>query len=280
LVGEWQYHRGFIERVMVRMTDDLYEPGEPALMPEVYAAIRADFASSFARLRRLTPVRSMQLFEQGPDGESFRVIVPHLTGIRELEFFCNFGSDAVEPVVEMLNSPTLCGLISLSLIAINDSHFPASILQSILTSPILSGLTHLTLIPKHTDIGGEFIQALARSPTLANLVSLDLGAWNRIDRPTAFALATSPVLGRLTELNLRYARFDPDAWPLFLESPVWARLKRLGLYQAGVIGPAGYESDDATRPFRQSFLDRFGSTVVDFERDSWIEMWRGHSWAR
>jgi uncharacterized protein (TIGR02996 family) len=83
------------------------------------------------------------------------------------------------------------------------------------------------------DLAPEHVPALAASPHLSRLTTLDL-SWNGIDAAGAQALAASPRLARLTWLNLSYNVICDAGAQALAASPHLARLTTLNLRYNGI----------------------------------------------
>jgi uncharacterized protein (TIGR02996 family) len=256
-LAEWQWQRGFIERV------------------EMYAS-DTTVPDRMERLTSNTPVRTLRVQGELLDASVVLAAAPHFRRLRELEFPYTEFAYHPEAIGELFTSPHVTGLTSLSLVGGRSwGWFSDGILCAIVTSPSLAGLTRLTLYHDWHGLSRRALRTLAGSPQMANLTRLGI-EWCRTDRPTAEALASSPHLTRLTELNLRHARLSEPSWRLLLASPNLAGLKRLRLFWADVLTERGRHSHELSQhPPRQAFLDRFGPEVVDFE-SPYDEPWKGY----
>lgn len=96
--------------------------------------------------------------------------------------------------------------------------------KAIANSPTLTNLTSLNL--EHNTIWDGGAIAIANSPTLLNLTSLNLSHAN-IGNAGAMAIAKSQNLASLTSLNLAHNQIGDEGIMAILESPFLTNLKSL-----------------------------------------------------
>ncbi len=119
---------------------------------------------------------------------------------------------------------------------------PPADVQALAAWPGLAGVRRL----KFTNLGPEGALALATSPYLTALEELDLSGCS-VDDAAALALAAAPALGRLVTLDLGHNNLTGQAASALLRAPTLAALRDLNLARnnihgdelAAAPGPAG-----------------------------------------
>jgi uncharacterized protein (TIGR02996 family) len=258
LVRRWRFRRGFIEEVALpagRFLEHAAELFRLAPVRRVRLTDAVDVLPHLARLPYLARLHGLDLSHQRIDAMLFGELAnsPHLTSLRELN----------------LRGTLLCNNAGMRFLA---------------ALPALANLTSLDLSDHHTEgpfryerwqaqneglmVREDGIRALAESPYLTHLAQLCLAGYQgRLSPQAVGALANSPLLGRLTLLDLSQMNMDPYGWdqagdiirPLF-HSPQIASLRVLRLAGANL----------SMDPFTSAHLRSL--TVLD------LSSWRFHNY--
>jgi uncharacterized protein (TIGR02996 family) len=209
----------------------------------------------------------------------------------DIEGMCDIETDLslLSPSLERLQGFMLSNLFNLDRVG----------LERLLTSPRLARLQTLVLDSNHNGIGfrtetltalfaaphwarlstlvvhepdDKAVLALARAPSLTGLTRLDIADVN-MSVETAAALAESPILPQLAELNLGLCEIGeegvsaaPHYWRPPIESPNLFRVRWLGLDE-NITNPA----------VKAMWRERFPPGVVEFGNPSAVP-WRWHRW--
>jgi uncharacterized protein (TIGR02996 family) len=203
-------------------------------------AIEHEGLSALANSSAFTNLRHLHLSRNQLQGESVAVLAktPLLRRLRWLDLSQqNHFEDAVRHLGE---AEWLAGLKALHL---SQTWTVDAGLIALLACPKIGNLETLDLgTNRLTDVAAE---AIASCPYLERLTDLRLGGdWsipgNAIGRRGIEALAASPLLGRLRQLDLGHCRGrgDAEAARILTKSPYWGRLRVLSL-SAMPLGTAG-----------------------------------------
>jgi uncharacterized protein (TIGR02996 family) len=239
------FRRGFVEEVsttgttFLRAAPDLFSrtPLRVATLRKLNAARLAEFPG----LSRLTGLR-LQFLERA-DLETL-MASPHLTGLSELLVWWPRDCTLAR-LVQLLRRPAFAKLTNLGVVGLYGR------LSALVASPICASLTRLMYGGAFTP---EDIAALAGSPNVARLTSLELYAHgvsgagvlpvladsSSLSNLTSLtvdagplpegdidALAATPYLHNLTDLSLGAAGLTSSGWKELLRSPNLPRLTRL-----------------------------------------------------
>jgi uncharacterized protein (TIGR02996 family) len=179
-------------------------------------------SGALARLKRL----SLRDHRVGPGGLQVLLDSPRLMGLEELDLA---GNRRLPPLLEILVAGE--GLSRLRALDLADSspefHLRDGSQPDGQTWGRLANLVRLGLRGAE-DLGDEGAAALAGTPALGNLRSLDLAGCG-LGSEGALALLRSPSLGRLTTLRLDGNPFDVGVLRTLAGAPVCPRLRRLTL---------------------------------------------------
>jgi uncharacterized protein (TIGR02996 family) len=198
---------------------------------EAVSATARQFLKDGARLRRLTPLRVLQI-ERVNGFLPPVAAAPHLAGLATL-VISGDNLDAVE-VAQLASSPHLAGLTRLQFTWRCRIAPEAS--RALADSPHLASLTDLDLLGNRMGPAGA--RALADSPHLTRLRQLNLQA-NYISDEGAEALARAPrLVSSLTTLILSWNDIRPAGAGALARCPHLAHLKSLEL-MANPLGDAG-----------------------------------------
>lgn len=205
LVGDWQFHRGLLEEVMVNARTFL-EKGETLfrLAPLQRVRLRGveDVLPELACQPILAQVRGLDLVGERLDDLALHVLAssPHVGELRSLNLSLNLvGTSGIRALAE---------------------------------SPHLGNLREL-ILTGNSDVADLGVQALCASKTLPALVVLDVTSCGLTDT-AARALAGAPLLPRLRTLNLGGNRIGHGALRTLINSPKAAGLQTLGLDAAEI----------------------------------------------
>jgi uncharacterized protein (TIGR02996 family) len=257
LVSNWQFCRGFVERVTVEAQRFLRD---------------AD------ALLDLAPIRTARLLGVTPGLCRELALSRHLGRLAELDLLHAGGSAIAASGAEALvRSPYLANLAALRL---HGHHLGNAGARAVAGSPSLAALTALDLGSNDIgDLGAESLAVsqpfprlkildlygnrigpdgarfLARSANLPELVALNLST-NQLGDLGAAALAASPYFSRLATLNLRYNAIGPEGVAALANSHGLRALTTLLLAGNGV-------PDEQMQALRT----RFGAAGVPRERD-------------
>jgi uncharacterized protein (TIGR02996 family) len=146
---------------------------------------------------------------------------PAFAGLTELTVCGLEGNGWVERFVR---SPLCAPLTGLNL----SSHFTASDVPALASSPHLSRLKSLTLT-NYTQAGAGILPALAASPQMSSVTNLTIDA-GAIPEADVEALAASRYFGNLTDLSLGWAGLTPSGWEKLLRAPRLSRLTRVHVH--------------------------------------------------
>jgi uncharacterized protein (TIGR02996 family) len=119
------------------------------------------------------------------------------------------------------------GLARLTALGLRNNDLSAVAVAALATSPHLAGLTSLDL-GLNQRLGDAGALSLAGSPHLANLTTLSLGACGITDAGVE-ALAASPHLANLTDLDLSVNSVSEVGLQALVSSPHLKRLTRIGV---------------------------------------------------
>jgi uncharacterized protein (TIGR02996 family) len=262
-ISVWVYQRGFIERVEMGL--------------EVPADHIRDVLTQ-------APIRHIRDTTQLVDLNGVVEALPHLKHLTGLEFWSLYAVDDAL-VARMLAAPELAGLRTLILHHDrNGNLIKEPVLVAALASPLRANLQELAMNVDGTWQGpsARIVQAMARSPYLANVRKLDLSN-ARLGAQTVRALGRSTSLADLTELDLGGCSLTADTWREVLALPQLPRLRWLRLSRARVV--TRQRTHEGYLRELPAFADAFeqASPQVDWDTDTISPFhgttWTGFSWA-
>src|SRR5262245_15670884 len=233
LVSEWVYRRGFIEVV------------EIGPVCSVATHLLKDLVTG-------APVRHVRFYEF-VNRPRLAEALEHLAGVSTLEI----------EAVQIKNNKD------------------RQALREILTSPHLSRLTTLHVLGDGSENGridNKTAELAFNSPHLSNLRELALYEWTEgMMDPHVRALAKSPHLPRLESLDLRDAYLAPAVWRALAKSPHRSALRKLCLNRARVTGQH-FGPLQGSGAIHETLEARFGADGLDF--DSEHTCWEGQKWTQ
>lgn len=271
-VQEWEYRRGFIERVEMRLEDT---------------------TESILAVLRKSPIRHLRDVSQFCDLSGFVGALPHLEHLTGLEFWGLYAFDD-SLVAEILASPHLRNLHTLILHHDrNGNTVRDDVLNEAMASPHRSHLQELCVNVDGCWRGPSrgVLGAMADSPHLRNLRKLnlsnagDVGNSAEMDVETARRLGGSPNFAGLEELDLGSASFTIEVWDEVLHWPWLSSLKCLRLHDARQVkAPDNFYTVaklEELPTYREAFEKRVSR--VDWETSfisPWYRNagWRGLTW--
>jgi uncharacterized protein (TIGR02996 family) len=230
MVEDWEFRRGFVERVTHR---------------------GRDFLAHAERLFAFTPLRSLHLLI-GPGDVPALAACPHLAWVEELDFRrCHLPDRSLQ---HLLTSPHLGRLTALYL---GGNGVSTAGMHTLVGSAVLSRLTRLDL-SGNRGVGDRAVRLLAQAPRAAGLQTLSLASvnltpvglqdlfrsarltgltsldvsgvhypWSQLASPMR-VLADSALLEQLTYLDLS-GSVHPGGLAVLAGSPQMARLRALHL---------------------------------------------------
>lgn len=271
-ISQWQFCRGFIERVECSL--------------EVPAA-------EIVELMRLAPIRHIRDIGQFCDLGGVAAALPSLQQLTGLEFWALYACDD-ELLRQVLLSPHLANLRTLILQHDrNGNTVDEKVIIEALHSPHRARIEELAVNVDGTWRGPScaILQALATSPHLRRLQKLclsnagDEGNQPMMDAATIRQLGASPNLAGLVELDLGQTSFPIEAWDEVLRWPFLSKLQWLRLHYARQVHPPSCMTvaEIADLPVYREAFNRLVPDI-DWETDfvdPWCSerCWRGHSWA-
>jgi uncharacterized protein (TIGR02996 family) len=251
------FHRGFAENVLVR--DSFSE----------------SIVTRLQRLLRRAPVRYLEVSGGFSEEEDFSILAPDMTRLKGFMLTNVFNIDETG-LERLLTSPHLAGLESLVVdFNHNGTTIDPDVFRAVVASPHWKRLTELSLHRVYAGLDDAAMLALARSASMAGLTHLDL-ADSEMQPATAKALAQSPYLNQLIELNLAgcVVGAEDDAqrvegWLPLMESPNLSQLRRLG------VGVTLVRDE----PILAAWQSRFPPTVLEIQEYGYAP-WVFHRWNR
>ncbi len=182
------------------------------------------------RLRGLKKL-SLSMHTLGPEGARLLAASENISRLESLNLWN--GDILDEGAVALFRSGRIGPLKELIL---GHNGICAAGARAIAECAALAGLTHLNLYGIHSLTGPEGVRALAQSPYLARLESLDPG--HAIGDEAARAIAESPHWRSLTRLKLCSCNLGPEGVRALAASPVLETVEDLNL-ATNPIGSAG-----------------------------------------
>jgi uncharacterized protein (TIGR02996 family) len=211
--GLWKFRRGFVDNL---------------------ALDALTFVLVGDEVFRRTPLRHLRVWEAGGAAEALAAS-PHLALLATLTFPDYFSAPlTADGALVLASSPYLTRLAGLDLYRNNVGDRG---LEALASAPWLAGLKQLNLVDNGLSAVGARALAVARAPALT---VLRLGV-NGLGDEGAEALAGSPLLARLTALDLHDCRLGRRAAAALAVSPHLGCLASLDL-DRNQIGPMGADS--------------------------------------
>ncbi|MCI0462440.1 MAG: TIGR02996 domain-containing protein [Gemmataceae bacterium] len=184
-------------------------------------------------LRRLAATRSLRPHElhvspaaEDMSGWAALMAAPLLSEVRSLE--CSIPSET--PALALL--ARAAHLARLTKLHLSGDDFPDSAMRELFSARGAAGLVELSVGGYSGNISG-IAAALADSPVIRRLEDLDLG-FNAVGEAEARALARSPVAQTLRSLSFSSGELEPGGARALAESPLLAGLESLDLSCAGI----------------------------------------------
>jgi uncharacterized protein (TIGR02996 family) len=270
-VSEWQFRRGFVERVETSLETD---------------------RDTIAALLQKAPIRHLRDTGQFCDLSGVVAALPDLAGLTGLEFW---GLYAFENTLlgTILTSPHLRSLRTLILHHDrNGNTADEDVIADAMLSPHLANIEELAVNVDGMWRGPsrKILQVIASSPHLRKLRCLNLtnagdeGNEPRMDLKTLRSLGKSPNLASLEELDLGNTSFSLKGWDEVLKWPFLPRLKWLRLHYARQVNPPSVmtvaQIADVPK-YRRAFEKLVAN--IDWETDFITPYdgnagWKGQSW--
>jgi len=238
----WQFRRGFVERVALRVSAFLERADEVfRLAPvrgvwfafdqaegeDVTGKDHAKLAGSPFLARLETLDLSGHTFDGDVAGTHALLTSPHLADLRHLYLRYGFGMDDCG-FVERQTLELLCSgkyLRHLTRLDLSLNEYVSRDINVFVTTPGLPALRHLCL--RGVFLGAEGTRTLATSASLGRLRELDLSC-NDIGDAGAEALAAAPHLASLTRLVVSRGQWYYEAQDIMTEAGLSVLKQRFG----------------------------------------------------
>lgn len=265
-ISEWQFHRGFIEKVQTCL--------------EVSAV-------QIQELQQISPVRHFRDTTQLCDLTGVVQSLPRFSMLTGLEFWTLYAFDD-QLVREILESPYLENLKTLILHHDRNGNLvDETVIVDGLMSPYRRNLEELAVNVDCSWRGpsNDILQAIASSPYLRNLKKLNIsnagdpGNSPQLSLETVRMLANSSNLQNLEELDLRATHATATVWEAILRIPWISRLKKVYLCDACEVPEGHWIPINGYLAEMPHWREAWQARVADIDWDTrFIDPWTGGCW--